>query len=188
MFKVPHNLFTTGELREVVLGVKRENNGRVIQPIFPILLALALALPANSCQKQKRVSDKTNRSVPQSENSATSSAPRPLDVRLPEGKWGGQHVRLDVTATGANIEFDCGHGTLSGPLILREGRFAVSGTYVREGGPVRLDGTGKSQPAHFKGQVEGAQMNLTFSLAADETTAETFKLTRGAEARLFKCK
>lgn len=107
---------------------------------------------------------------------------------MPEGKWGGPHVRLDVTATGANIEFDCGHGTLSGPLILRDGRFVASGTYVREGGPVRADGAEKSQPAHFKGQVAGAQMTLTFSLADDQSGAETFTLTRGAGSRLFKCK
>lgn len=161
---------------------------RVIQPIFLIPLALALALPADSCQKQQRVSDKTNQSVPQSGIPATTPALKPTDVRLPEGKWGGQHVRLDVTATGANIEFDCGHGTLAGPLMLRDGRFAASGTYVREAGRVRLDGTEKSQPAHFKGQVEGAQMTLTFSLAADGSDAETFTLTRGAETRLFKCK
>lgn len=107
---------------------------------------------------------------------------------MPEGKWGGQHVRLDVSASGAQIEFDCAHGTLAGPLMLRNGRFTTSGTYVLERGRVRQDGAEKGQPAHFRGQVQGSQMTLTFWLAEDESDAETFKLTHGGDGRLFKCK
>lgn len=112
----------------------------------------------------------------------------PSETRVPEGKWGGQHVRLDVGASGAQVEFDCAHGTLAGPLLLRNGRFTTSGTYVLERGRVRLDGAEEGRPAHFRGQVEGSRMTLTFWLADDESDAETFELTYGKEARLFKCK
>lgn len=115
-----------------------------------------------------------------------TTAATPDDVRVREGTWGGQNVRLDVAASGAQVEFDCAHGTLAGPLILRDGRFTTSGTYVIERGPVRLNE--KGQPAHFRGQVEGSRMTLTFWLADDESKAETFELTYGKEARLFKCK
>src|SRR5687767_11222722 len=33
-----------------------------------------------------------------------------------EGVWGGLHVRLVVTSSGGEIEFDCAHGQLSEPL------------------------------------------------------------------------
>lgn len=110
------------------------------------------------------------------------------EARVAEGLWGGQHVRLEVNATGAIIEFDCGHGTLDAPLTLQAGRFDVAGTYVREGGPTRVNDTRKGRPARFKGQVEGTRMMLTFALAGAEDEADTFTLTRGEAARLFKCR
>ncbi len=114
--------------------------------------------------------------------------PTPAADHVAEGLWGGQHIRLEVTATGARIEFDCGHGTLDAPLSLQAGRFDVAGTYVREGGPVRLNGAEKGRPARFKGQVEGARMTLTYALDGAEGEGDPFTLTRGTEARLFKCK
>ncbi|HET6671339.1 MAG TPA: hypothetical protein VFH15_14020 [Pyrinomonadaceae bacterium] len=110
------------------------------------------------------------------------------DQRVPEGKWGGQHVRLEVLADGADFEFDCAHGRLQGPLLLQNGRFSATGTYVREGGPVRLDEGEQGQRVFFKGEVEGSRMILSFSFSEDGSEAETFTLTHGREPRLFKCK
>jgi hypothetical protein len=146
-----------------------------LQAVFALILALTIALPANSCGKEK-VSDKSN------SEAATK------DRRVPEGKWGGPHVRLEVLAERAEFEFDCAHGRLKGPLLLQNGRFAVTGTYVRERGPVRLDEAEQGQRVFFKGEVEGSRMTLTLSFAEDGSEAETFTLTHGAEARLFKCK
>ena len=146
-----------------------------LQAVFALILALTITLPANSCGKEK-VSDKNN-----SEAAAN-------DRRVPEGKWGGQHVRLEVLAAGAEFEFDCAHGRLKGPLLLQNGRFAATGTYVRERGPVRLEEAEQGQRVFFKGEVEGSRMTLTLSFSEDGSEAETFTLTHGAEARLFKCK
>ena len=32
---------------------------------------------------------------------------------LPNGVWGGEHIRMDVTDSGADIEFDCARGTVT---------------------------------------------------------------------------
>ena len=146
-----------------------------LQAVFASILALTIALPANSCGKEE-VSDKSNSEAPAK------------DRRVPEGKWGGQHVRLEVLAAGAEFEFDCAHGRLKGPLLLQNGRFAATGTYVRERGPVRLDEAEQGQRVFFKGEVDGSRMTLTLSFSEDGSEAETFTLAHGAEARLFKCK
>lgn len=145
------------------------------QTIFAVFLVLMIALPANSCGKE-RMNDKVK--------------PKGAlgDRRVPEGKWGGQHVRLEVSASGAEFEFDCAHGRMTGPLTLQNGRFATTGTFVRERGPVRLDDPDEGQRVYFKGEVQGSRMTLIFSLTEDFSEAETFTLTHGAEARLFKCK
>ncbi len=156
----------------------------VKQVTLALFLAFMIAQPGNSCGKEK-VSNRTKSGNQESSAPRESSA---TDRRVPEGKWGGQHVRLEVSADGTDFEFDCAHGRLTGPLLLQNGRFAANGTYVRERGRVRADGSEQEQPVYFKGEVEGARMTLTFSLAEDFSEAETFTLTRGVAARLVKCK
>ena len=145
------------------------------QVLFAIFIVLMIALPANACRKEGM----SNQAKPEAAME---------DRRVPEGKWGGQHVRLEVSGSGAEFEFDCAHGRMTAPLTLRNGRFAVTGTFVRERGRVRLDDSDEGQRVYFKGEVQGSRMTLIFSLAEDFSEAETFTLTHGAEARLFKCK
>jgi hypothetical protein len=144
------------------------------QALFAIFLVFMITLPANSCGKERM-----------SEKAKTEAL---KDRRIPEGKWGGQHVRLDVSGSGAEFEFDCAHGRMSGPLTLKNERFATTGTFVRERGRVRLDDSEHGQKVYFKGEVHGSRMTLIFSLTEDFSEAETFTLTHGVEARLFKCK
>jgi len=143
--------------------------------LFAILLMFMIALPANSCGKGKM-----------SEKTKTETELK--DRRVPEGKWGGQHVRLEVSGSGAEFEFDCAHGRMTAPLKLQNGRFATTGTFVPEGGPVRMEDSERGQRVYFKGEVQGSRMTLIFSLTEDFKEAETFTLAHGAEARLFKCK
>ena len=145
------------------------------QALFALLLVFMIALPANSCGKERM-----------SEQVKPEGALK--DRRVPAGKWGGHHVRLEVSGSGAEFEFDCAHGRLSGPLTLQNGRFAATGTYVRERGPIRQDESDQGQRVFFKGEVEGSRMKLIFSLTEDFKDAETFMLTHGVDARLFKCK
>lgn len=145
------------------------------QAFFAIFLVFMIGLPTNSCGKEGM-------------NEKAKAEGAIKDRRVPEGKWGGQHVRLEVSGKGAEFEFDCAHGKITGPLTLQNGRFATTGTFVRERGPVRLDDSEHGQRVYFKGEVQGSRMTLIFSLAEDFSEAETFTLTRGVEARLFKCK
>src|SRR5258708_33649930 len=50
----------------------------------------------------------------------TSATTCPADIpsRVPNGSWGGEHIRLIVTDNGAVIEYDCPAGTVIGPLLL----------------------------------------------------------------------
>ena len=108
--------------------------------------------------------------------------------RIPTGVWGGNHVRLEVGAKSANIEYDCAHGVIEGPLdIDANGRFNLRGTHTPErGGPIRSDDTKRSIPATFVGSISGDKMTLTLKLSDAEE--ETFTLQKGKEANLFKCK
>jgi len=69
--------------------------------------------------------------------------------RLGNGIWGGQHIQFHVSDGSAAIEYDCAHGSITGPLTFdTEGRFSWRGSYIRErGGPVRIDDKVNSQPA-----------------------------------------
>ena len=133
----------------------------MINRIVVLIVALVFALPGNSCGKEN-VSDKTKNVNGVEKESAVQKGSAD-DRPVPEGKWGGHHVRLDVSESGAKFEFDCAHGRLSGPLKLQDGRFTATGTFVRERGRVTLEDSERGQPVYFKGVVEGSRMTLTFS-------------------------
>jgi hypothetical protein len=108
--------------------------------------------------------------------------------RVPQGEWGGEHVRLTVTDAGGTIEFDCAHGSLDAPLTLgADGRFDVKGTLVAEGGPTRKDDTENASPARYRGSSDARQMRLEVTLESGES-AGTFSLVKSGPARLFKCR
>lgn len=123
----------------------------------------------------------------------TKETPKVKDVAtgnaVAAGEWGGQHVGLTVTASGARIEFDCAHGSIGAKMSLdAEGRFNVMGTFVKErGGPVRIDEKPDSSPARYSGRVEGKKMTLTLTLTDSGEDLGTFTLTRGESPNLTKC-
>lgn len=108
---------------------------------------------------------------------------------LPPGDWGGEHVSLTVSDTGASVEFDCAHGTVDGPLLLdSDGRFNLNGAYVREhGGPVHDGEPEDRQPASYVGRLQGSRLTLSIRLTADGTQIGPFTLVRGQPPALFKC-
>jgi len=108
--------------------------------------------------------------------------------RVPNGDWGGEHVRLTVADTGGKVEFDCAHGSLDGPLTLDAGgRFDVKGRLVAEGGPVMKDETVNARPARYRGRTDGKSMSLEVTLEGGDS-AGTFSLARNARAKLVKCR
>jgi hypothetical protein len=109
--------------------------------------------------------------------------------RVPEGRWGGEHVSLDVTQAGATVELDCAHGALAAPLELDEhGRFEVAGDYVQEhGGPSREDGQEDRREAVYFGTSDGRTLQLSIRFPDDSGSLGPFSATLGEAPRLVKC-
>src|SRR5215471_19151864 len=108
--------------------------------------------------------------------------------KLPAGRWGGQHISLEVLAKGAKIEYDCAHGTIDESIVLdRKGRFNVSGKHFPErGGPSR-QGQPSGYPVTFSGEVNGQTMTLTLRNGSNPEDISTFTLVHGAQPKLVKC-
>ncbi len=94
------------------------------------------------------------------------------------------------TASGATIEFDCGHGNIAQPITPdAAGEFSVAGTYTPEmGGPVRRDNPPRDLPATYKGTVNGDTMHLEVLLQEKDRQPPPFTLTRGSAGRVVKCR
>ena len=106
------------------------------------------------------------------------------------GIWGGPHINITVAAKSATIEYDCAHGTITGPLVVdSEGHFKLRGTHTMErGGPVRMDETPNQHPALYTGYIKGDSMTLTVKLSDTDETFDTYTLVHGKSGRVFKCK
>jgi hypothetical protein len=108
---------------------------------------------------------------------------------VPSGVWGGDHVAMTVADTATHFELDCAHGDIPGALTVdAQGRFGVTGTYVREhGGPIRLGETPDSHPATYSGSVISTTMALTIHLDDTNETIGTFSLVQRSSGRVVKC-
>ena len=120
---------------------------------------------------------------------ATSVVGGADDTRVQTGAWGGEHLALTVTETGAHLEFDCASGDVTEPLTVdREGRLAVDGVYVRgHGGPIRPGEEPDRKPARYSGRIEGNTMTLAVTLTDSKENVGTFTVTHGAQPRLRRC-
>ena len=106
-----------------------------------------------------------------------------------ETEWGGDHVRLVMKDSGADLEFDCAHGEITEPLVANsEGNFNVRGTFTREAGPVLSTGGPPPRAASYVGQIVNDKMSFKIQLTDPDQTTETFHLTRGGSGRLWKCR
>lgn len=118
------------------------------------------------------------------------SSPPGTAKAVPNGVWGGEHIRMDVNNSGADIEFDCARGTISQPLVLdAQGRFKLQGTYKAETpAPAAADGgsTGSGVTATYTGVFNGSSLRLEVSIDGQDTS-RTFDLVQGDEGHLAKC-
>jgi hypothetical protein len=105
------------------------------------------------------------------------------------GIWGGMHISLEVTDTGAEVSYDCAHGTVGGPIVPGpDGKFKSRGTHVKEGpGPTREGQDERGEPADYSGSIDGDTMTLTVTLPNTGETVGTFTLTKGARGKIRKC-
>jgi hypothetical protein len=113
----------------------------------------------------------------------------PVDANaVAAGTWGGEHVILEVSKKGAEVEFDCAHGQITQPMTLdQHGDFDTPGTFTPEhGGPVRRDENTPPADARYSGHVDGGAMTLTVTLGKEKVGS--FTLTRDSHPILRKCR
>ena len=115
-----------------------------------------------------------------------------LEANAPEtvtGDWGGQHLGLVASLSGATLEYDCATGKIAGPIRPDAlGRFSVSGEhYPGHGGAVRVDEEQVRRPARYEGVVHGTTMDLTVTLTDSNTAVGSFTLEYGRSPFVFKC-
>ena len=105
------------------------------------------------------------------------------------GVWGGLHINLEVNESGAEITYDCAHGSITEKIVPdQDGKFVVKGLHVQEHpGPVREGDEGKGEAATYSGSIDGETMTLTVTLPAKQETVGTFTLTKGKTGRIRKC-
>lgn len=115
--------------------------------------------------------------------------PGAIPERLPDGSWGGQHIGLIVTDTGATIQYDCALGTISQPLLLApDGAFTWHGVhYPGHGGPVRIDEPPNAHAAVYTGHATSDRLTLTLDVPDLGMPPQTFTLVRGGAAMVFRC-
>ena len=109
---------------------------------------------------------------------------------IPAGTWGGDHAVLEASDSGASLQFDCAHGTIAGPLAVdAEGRFRLSGGFVREhGGPIRRGENERREAVFYVGRIQGKTMALTVELPGGEAPMPRFDLELGKPGRIVRCR
>ena len=138
----------------------------------------------NSARDDRRSAEANVNSAKVNHNSKMTQAP---DLT---GTWGGDHISMVVTQSGASIEYDCAHGAISEKIVPdRDGHFAAQGSFVREApGPSRQGEDASGQPATYRGSLDGDTMQLTVVLSKSNETLGSFTLTHGKTGRIRKCR
>ena len=114
------------------------------------------------------------------------TAPTPV---IAPGPWGGMHLSMEVTATGARLEYDCASGVIEEPLRPdAEGRFTATGMHTPgHGGPIREGEIFPAVRARYDGQVKNDEMSLRVTLAETGVDVGVFQLRRGSSGLLVRC-
>jgi hypothetical protein len=118
------------------------------------------------------------------------SGPAAPSQAVPNGVWGGEHIRMEVGDSGADVEFDCARGSISQRLELDDkGRFKVQGIYMAETpAPAAVDGslTASGVKATYTGTLSGSSLRLVVFIEGQDMP-RTFDLVQGDQGRLAKC-
>lgn len=150
---------------------------QLITGLAALPLLLTMSLQGDSCGPVRQQSVNTSNTAVQQEG------------RMTKGTWGGNHISMEVTDEGAQVEYDCAHGTISEPLrIDSQGKFSAKGTHVRErGGPQRLGTEEKGEPVTYSGTTDGKTATVTVTNSVTDEVIGTFTLTLGKSSRIVKC-
>jgi hypothetical protein len=102
--------------------------------------------------------------------------------------WGGDHVRMNVTRSGAELEFDCATGTITEAVPDTDGDFSLKGTFTPErSGPSRGDRS-RTVMATYSGTIDRDTMTLHIVLEGQDREASQYVLSRGRTGMLRKCR
>jgi hypothetical protein len=97
---------------------------------------------------------------------------------------------MEVSDSGADIEFNCARGTISQRLAVdAQGHFKLQGTYKEETpAPASVDGgsTGSGPTATYTGVLSGSSLRLEVFIEG-QGTPKTFNLVQGDQGHLAKC-
>ena len=106
-----------------------------------------------------------------------------------DGVWGGEHVELVATQSGAVLDYDCAQGTIDKmPVPDANGEFVVEGTYTREsGGPTHVGDRPDIHPARYAGRLFGNSLVLTVTLTDSGDVIGSYTLVQGERGRVYKC-
>jgi hypothetical protein len=120
---------------------------------------------------------------------APGATPGERTAMIQSGTWGGKGIVVEVTDTGATVEYDCAHGTIERLEVGRDGGFEAQGTHTPESlGPTRAGAEPVTRPARYTGRISGDTMTLTVTLADTIEKVGNFSLGRGQRTRIVKCK
>jgi hypothetical protein len=85
------------------------------------------------------------------------------DAQLLTGVWSGAGIRMNVTATGAEISFGCARGTIDQPLIVARRSYTVDGPLPRYGswqGTQNATGSGPTASVTYDARLSHAILEL----------------------------
>lgn len=102
--------------------------------------------------------------------------------------WGGNHIEIETSDAGAQVTFDCAHGTIDAPVKPdARGAFTVAGTFTpQRPGPTRDDGPAAIK-ATYSGTIAGDAMRLRVAIEGQDAPRE-FTLTRGERGNIRACR
>ena len=166
---------------------------KIALALAALQLCAAIPAPANSAAAHGSKTDAWGATMTQRRSKKVR---RHADDALTPGAWGGQHISLSVTETGARVEYDCAHGTVEGKIVVdAQGRFSVYGRHFEEhGGPVRADEIreegegGGGYRVRLSGRVGGSLMKLTVTRTDTHEVLGTFDLARDRDPVITKCR
>ncbi|MDZ4676822.1 MAG: hypothetical protein SGI74_04860 [Oligoflexia bacterium] len=119
----------------------------------------------------------------------TPAAPQVGTNAVASGRWGGEHVELNITENGGAIKLDCGVGVVEQKILTNShNQFEVKGYLILTNGPVTSTGLPIRLPTNFQGVIQNNRMSLNVSyLTINQTVTNSYQLSLGAQGQFSRC-
>lgn len=106
------------------------------------------------------------------------------------GTWGNFSVKVVIERNSANFDFNCAEGWITVPLrVDKHKHFREDGEYKRlTHGPIHLGKSPTAEPAIYDGNISGTSMTFTITLTRTKELIGEFKVERGRNAKIIKCR